>query len=156
MAKKTAPKKDLAAKLTAPLQVMPTAEFALHLDIRLSREQSVALRRLVAGLDAEQATVPCGRPQSGGQRRITANAAGDAVRWLLQQLYDKSNRQAVALADYLATTTTPPPSDDSDSQADASETSDAPQPEPVAAATLEGGTTGPPDFLAGDLGASDA
>lgn len=65
------------AAIEIPIGETPPSEFALHIDTRLSVNQSTTLRRLADALDRQNATLE-------GGRRVT-NPTG-AMRWLIEQV----------------------------------------------------------------------
>lgn len=73
---------------------IPTAEppkggyISQHCDVQLDRDQARTLRRIVEGLDRQQATTKNGK-------RVLKPA--DAVRWMLENLTDTSPQGAQTL-----------------------------------------------------------
>ena len=65
----------------APLgEIKPDSHVSRHVDSRLTAAQGLALKRLVAGLDASHARLANGRPVVTG---------AEAMRWLLEQIGEK-------------------------------------------------------------------
>ncbi len=85
------PIEDVPASPPAAPRLLPTVEIVVpqaatdltdcyiscHVDVRMTRRQGVALRRLSLALDAQNVCL------ANGRRAITA---ADAVRWLLEQI----------------------------------------------------------------------
>ena len=65
-------------EISAPLAEMPEGAYAQrHIDAQLNRQQALALRRLVLGLDLTDARL-------ANYRRVISGA--DAIRWLLERM----------------------------------------------------------------------
>lgn len=129
--RKTANAEAVTIKAPIDASAQP-ANFRLHLDLRLTREQGTALRKMVAGLDRDKATIPSGRVGGMNERRVVTPA--DAVRWLLERISDQTADMEPATP---ATTAPPPPTT---TAAPELPTTTLPPP------TMTGTTAPPPDY----------
>lgn len=71
------PSQEQTVLVEVPIDPIAEVTFALHVDLRLSIDQSNAVRRVAAALDRQHARLASGKPVYG---------ANDTIRYLLEQI----------------------------------------------------------------------